>query len=177
MEKKKDEILYRFEHRWLRDYYFEDPEYFAKTLLEMPGFLFKVLDGMYREHHAVNPYRIDQFSVSVMVMSDGTRALKIELPNPEDSPLCRRVYAFLSKGTEDVGFFCIENNEYDPKEGPFLCRWMPNGIHLNYGTGNRTPEVEFLECLENYKTYDPDKICAALIPPGEKLMMIRRKSS
>ena len=165
-----DKIRYFLEHRLLRDFYFEDPEYFAKTLLEVKDSVFRLLDVQYKEHGKANPYSPDQFSISVVGLSDGVRALKIQMPQPDESTLCRRIYAFYG-GTDDekAGYFCIENNEHERKCGPFLCRWLPGGIHLNYGPAHRTQEQEFLECAENYREYDPDRIEAALIPPNMEL--------
>lgn len=40
-----NKIRYFLEHRLLRDFYFEDPEYFAKTLLEVKDSVFRLLDG------------------------------------------------------------------------------------------------------------------------------------
>ena len=113
-----------------------------------------------------NPFRPEEFAVSAVSLTDGIGALKISLPDPSERILCRRIYAFCGRPSKEAGYFCIEygSQREEREHGLHLCRWLPNGIHLNYGIRHRTQEQEFLECAENYRVFDPDKIQAALIP-------------
>ena len=79
------------------------------------------------------PYAPEQFSTSYREYINQNRSvfiMRIGMPEPEQSPLCRAVYVcFAGDGCEDAYF----TSELTPDGRYFLCAWGDNDIHMNYG--------------------------------------------
>ena len=97
MERKQKSLRHSFEHQMLRDYYMKNPKAFVEALLEDPEALFRMYDGVCRKYGEKNPYQPEQYSVKMMTAPDGTVALKLTMPTPEEAPECYRIYAFLAE--------------------------------------------------------------------------------
>ncbi len=154
-------IRYRFEHRALRDFYFEDPAHFAEVLLYKPDSLYWLMDGFYKRNGEKIPYRPEQVSAGLVKRSDGVCALKISLPYPEEAALCYRIYAFLDEKDHKSGYFCIERFLHGDEDHVYVGQWHTFGqttVHLGYGGRPSTQEEEFAVCVDYYKTFDPEKL-------------------
>ena len=154
---RANDIRYRFEHRFLRDFYFHNPKHFEESLIAEPEFLFQVLDNLYEEQDVHNPYAPEQITVSFMEEAGGARAVKISLPDPEEPPLCRRIYAFLDPEEKKECFFCIESDNDKDAAGARIGQWCFDGkcySHIGYVGRPATPEEEFKLCAEYYKDFD-----------------------
>lgn len=79
------------------------------------------------------PYTPEQFSTSYREYINQDRSvfiMRIGMPEPEQSPLCRAVYiCFGGEGCEDAYF----TSELTPDDQYFLCAWADNDVHLNFG--------------------------------------------
>ena len=69
----------------------------------------------------IEPFRIENILCSV-----------IELPQPEEEPLCYEVYVLFNIDTKEGAYYCLEKGGYIDDQ-PFLCGWSKEGSHLNYG--------------------------------------------
>ena len=93
MERKSGSIRHSFEHQMLRDYYMKNPTDFVDTM-GRDGTLFRVYDSVCREHGEENSYRPEQYSADLLTAPDGTKALRLTMPMPQESPECCRIYVF-----------------------------------------------------------------------------------
>ena len=156
-----NKIRCRFEHRALRDFYFDDPEHFAEVLLYKPDSLYWIMRIFYRENGSKIPYRPEQVSAGLVKMSDGTCAVKISLPEPEEGTLCYRIYAFLDPEHTRKGYFCIERCKVGDADHVYVGQWHYFGkkcAHLGYAGRPATQEEEFRLCAEYYETFEPEML-------------------
>lgn len=79
------------------------------------------------------PYSAEQFSVvfrEYIEKHGSVIIMRVGMPEPEQSPLCRAVYVcFGGDGCEDAYF----TSELAPTGQYFLCAWPSDGVHVNYG--------------------------------------------
>ena len=155
MERKQKSLRHSFEHQMLRDYYMKNPKAFVETLLEDPEVLFRMYDSVCRKYGEKNLYQPEQYSVKMMTAPDGTVALKLTMPTPEEAPECYRIYAFLAEADEVPGYFTIEHVQGHGPEGAFLCRWLKDRSWLHLSDDVDDDENEFLRCAEEFRTFDP----------------------
>ena len=77
------------------------------------------------------PYAPEQFSTSYREYINqkcSVFIIRIGMPEPEQSPLCRAVYVcFAGDGCEDAYF----TSELTPDGRYFLCAWGDNDVHMN----------------------------------------------
>ncbi len=123
MEKKAGTIRHSFEHQMLRDYYMKKPTDFVDTM-SMDGTLFRVYDSVCRNHGEVNPYKPEQYAADILTAPNGTKALRLTMPMPEESPECYRIYAFYDETGVNPGYFTIEKCREDAHKDSFVCRWL-----------------------------------------------------
>ena len=155
MERKQKSLRHSFEHQMLRDYYMKNPKAFVETLLEDPEVLFRMYDSVCRKYGEKNLYQPEQYSVKMMTAPDGTVALKLTMPTPEEAPECYRIYAFLAEADEVPGYFTIEHVQGHGPEGAVLCRWLKDRSWLHLSDDVDDDENEFLRCAEEFRTFDP----------------------
>lgn len=155
MEAGKKTIRYTFEHQMLRDYYMKNPRAFVEMLLEDPEALFRMYDGACSKYGQANPYQPEQYSATLMTAPDGTTALKLTMPTPEEAPECYRIYAFLAETDEVPGYFTIEHVKGQGPEEAFLCRWLKDRSWLHLSGDTDGTENEFLRCAEEFRDFDP----------------------
>ncbi len=91
------------------------------------------------------PYDVSQFSVSHREYIHKDHAafiVRVGMPEPECSPLCRAVYVcFSGDNYEDMYF----TSELAPDGQFFLCGWSADDVHLNFGSPS---EDEFARVAE-----------------------------
>ena len=123
MERKSGSIRHSFEHQMLRDYYMKNPTDFVDTM-GRDGTLFRVYDSVCREHGEENSYRPEQYSADLLTAPDGTKALRLTMPMPQESPECCRIYVFYDETGMNPGYFTIEKCREDAGQDHFVCRWL-----------------------------------------------------
>ena len=75
--------------------------------------------------------------------------LKLTVPEPEDAPLCYRIYMIYNDGFTHVGYFTVEKgNGPVADDRHFLCSWDLQ-MHLNHGCC--LPEEELQRVLALYR--------------------------
>ena len=109
---------YQIEHIALRDNFFRIPKATMGTVLEENG-----LHNLYR--HAFNnlgirfPYSPADFEVSGLKFDGDSLLVLMELPAPEYSHLCYRIYMVSDSKCEHLEYYTIERG----MTGGFLCKW------------------------------------------------------
>ena len=129
------EMRYFLEHKALPQALRTSRAQLLATLLRGKG---EAMMGFYTKAEIANPtyhcpYTTEQFSTSYREYINQNRSvfiMRIGMPDPERSPLCRAVYiCFGGDGCEDAFF----TSELTPDNEYFLCAWAENDVHLNYG--------------------------------------------
>ena len=125
------EVRYAFEHNMLPKYFF----YKTDSLLDGIDSV-----GMYplwasvAEENGVDPtYDPEDFGVRWYVTDDGTELAQIELPYPEESMLCYRIYLAYNASTGKARYFTVERDNF-LYETSFACEWTDEMEHINYGS-------------------------------------------
>ena len=109
---------YQIEHIALRDNFFRIPQATMGTVLEENG-----LYNLYR--HAFGnlgikfPYRPADFKVSGMKFEEDNLLVLMEMPQPEYSHLCYRIYLVSDAQCKHLEYYTIERGI----TGGFLCKW------------------------------------------------------
>ncbi|MBR3966425.1 MAG: hypothetical protein IKJ91_05045 [Clostridia bacterium] len=129
------EMRYFLEHKALPKALHESRAQLMASLLRGKG---QAMIEFYKKAERANPkyhcpYTLEQFSMSYREYINQNRSvfiMRIGMPEPEQSPLCRAVYiCFAGDGCEDAYF----TSELAPNNKFFLCAWADNNVHLNYG--------------------------------------------
>lgn len=123
MEKRKKSVRHAFEHQMLRDYYMKNPKDFVDCM-GREGSLYRVYDAICCEHGEENSYWPEQYSAELLTTPGGTKALRLTMPEPQESPECYRIYAFYDETGMNPGFFTIERCREDADQDSFVCRWL-----------------------------------------------------
>ena len=154
MEKKQKSFRHSFEHQILRDYYLKKPMRFVETM-RPDGALYRIFDSLCRDRGEENLYSPEQFSAEMMPAADGTQALRLTMPIPEEPLECYRIYAFCDESGINPGYFTIEKSLGDAGQDYCICRWMQlEGkpmMHLILDDAGE--KAEFEHCAEFYRMY------------------------
>lgn len=155
LSKQHIETRYYVEHRMIPYSLFGAARRFIPLLMEQQGqLLIEMYHGMNQDDQNYQcPYQPDEFSVQAYNMFAYDDAMnyciyKIDMPKPDVSPLCFRVYIGLSIEQRKVAYYTVER---DPDGLSIICGWDNNGGHLNYGLSPKTEEEELIQ-INSYFT-------------------------
>ena len=137
------DVRYYFEHRLLPSMYYDDPEKLLDTLRD-PG-AFDIWLWLTEQVGMDVTYQEENFRFRELNREDGIYMLIQELPKPEDTPLCSRLYFCYQAETKTAWYYTIEYDNFFG-ESYFLCAWTQDGNHLDFGT---CPTVD--STAENYE--------------------------
>ena len=124
------DIRYYFEHRMLPQQFYQSPETVI-SYLESNG-IYSLWSGFTGENNFSVTYGEEEFSVRDIPQENGMKMLMITMPEPEETPLCCRIYLCYDPEKQAGAYFTVEyDNNFD--DSYFLCAWTPEGTHMNYG--------------------------------------------
>lgn len=95
----------------------------------------EVENPMYRCPYAEKDFFVDYLEFPQK--KDSVLVIRIRMPAPEASPLCRAVYLCYGKITPKTMYF---TSELSPSGVYCLCGWSSDEVHLNFGDA---PDKEF----------------------------------
>jgi len=133
--KKEFEMRYYLEHKLLpATLYNEGKRLMATVMSKGP----KCIYSLYEKFICVNlgysnPYSVKDFSIHSRTYVRGPEkfmVIRIGMPEPEVSPLCRAIY--LCYGTRG-GFELYVTSEMSPDGGYCICAWDDGRNHMNFG--------------------------------------------
>ena len=136
------EVRYFLEHKALPRALYHSREHLMASLL---GRRNRAMMDFYAKAERSNPdytcpYTSEQFSLiyrEYIEHSHTVFIIRLGMPKPERSPLCRGVYlCFADDRCEDAYF----TSELSPAGKYLLCAWTADEAHLNYG---ETTDDEF----------------------------------
>lgn len=128
--------MYEFEHRLVPRWIHTVPAFF-NDLVEKgeQKTLYDACKSVFDSHNEEMPYKAEDFGGSHFKLNDKTYVIMMKMPQPEETPLCYRIYMFLDAETHETGCFTVEKGS-DPFTGDerlFVCSWDHEGNHQNYG--------------------------------------------
>ena len=96
------EIRYTLEHRMLPGWLYGEGQRLTELLTERPLFVYEVLCDILKKEGLENPYRGEDFETERICadssVDEKITVLKLTLPEPEDAPLCYRIYMIYNDG-------------------------------------------------------------------------------
>lgn len=149
------EMRYFLEHKALPKALHESRAQLMASLLRGKG---QAMMEFYKKAEEANPmyhcpYTLAQFSMSYREYINqkcSVFIMRLGMPTPEQSPLCRAVYlCFAGDGCEDAYF----TSELTPDGQYFICAWTDDDVHLNYG---REPVEDFDRVAELFWEMNED---------------------
>ena len=119
---------YHFEHNALPFYFYDDPGNMLDVMSQHG--CFELWKALVEENGIAYPYTEEDFREIWYAAGDAV-LLQIELPKPEDTPLCFRIYMAYDPTTEQAGYYTVEyDNFFD--EAAILCGWDKEHVHTEY---------------------------------------------
>lgn len=125
-----ERLRYHFEHSALPRYFFDDPANMLDVLNRVGAYtLFASLGD---ENGVEYDYTAEDFPQRLYTAADGTQLMQLDLPRPEVSPQCYRIYMLYNPDTGFAAFYTIEYENL-LGETALLCSWDAEGNHADYG--------------------------------------------
>ena len=114
------QVRYHFEHSILPRYFYELPENML-DVLDDPG-IYMLWDSITNENGVDPTYSEEEYITHWYVADDGTLIVQVEMPEPEETPLCYRVYFVYNMDSEFAGYYTAEY-DYLFEESNLICTW------------------------------------------------------
>lgn len=147
--------LYYLEHRFIPEsLYSENGERLISSLLKGRGaFLIDVLNFLGRESDYQCPYKENDFQIKpILIGKDGDpnqfAIIEIDMPEPDVSPLCYRVYICHDYNFSNLLYLTYEKGL---NGDDMLCGWDSDGSHINYGPVGDDEEELFYRIVNIYQ--------------------------
>ena len=127
-----EDIRYYFEHQLLPDLFYEDPGKVLGYLQNNP--LFALWQSLCESIPFDVTYPEDAFG-ALFVLGDDVQVLaRLDLPRPEATPQCSRIYLYWNQETGSAGYYTVEYDNF-LEESEFLCGWTKDHEHTSYASG------------------------------------------
>jgi len=109
---------WHFEQSALPRYFYDDPANMLRVLDESGTY--RLWSALADENGVEYPYQAGDYAEHVYTTGDGATVMQIEMPRPEETPQCYRVYMVYAPNTGDAAYYTVE---YDGLlgESALLC--------------------------------------------------------
>lgn len=122
---------YLLEHRQLVNYLYKTKKDSIKGLLPLiENLAYSTFKTNCEENNIEFPYSEDDFKVKQLELSDNIKAVKLELPEPQDESQCYAVYFVYATDFSRMYYFTIEKELHGKEQK--LGGWMKKA-HFNHG--------------------------------------------
>lgn len=150
MNKKMDRhgVRYMFEHGILPDLFYRDSQLLVGLILHDKNALFRIIDEIFNNENIENPYSEEDFDAYPIKISDEVIVLCVNMPEPEEEPLCHCMYMIFNSDFDKLRYFTIERAGNDSTNYPFVCAWDADGNHLNFGRCTFEEKNDLISCLD-----------------------------
>lgn len=142
-------IRVELEQRWLPRCFFEDASQLLRLLIGQKDFLFRLVDDMFRDARAVNPYRASDFRVEYGRLTDYASVARITFPSPEDASLCYRAFLFFDADFRRLGYFSVERGGALGARAS-ICSYDALGTRRELGVCSLADDADLLRCFDIY---------------------------
>ena len=151
---------YRLEHEFLPTILFSDKgENLICSILSRRGaFMIDILNLMGRSENDQCPYKETDYQLKPVLVGSGDdpnqfAVLEIDMPEPEFSPQCYKVFICHDAQFRKLGYFTLEMGLQGEQ---VLCGWNADGLHLNYGPAGDSAEALFYKIVSIYSRQQAD---------------------
>ena len=151
------QVRYTVEHKILPEMFFSEKakDYFLILMASEGKLIFDFLRFFGRDQDYKCPYSAEDFKLDLHIIrkpdkeseDPGKAILEIIMPEPEQMPLCSRIYICHDMKLENFEYFTLEKSVGDSDA---LCAWTSAGIHENFGTAPKTKEEVLREVVNKY---------------------------
>ncbi len=151
------QIRYMVEHKILPELFFSEKakDYFLILMASEGKLILNLLMLFGKDQDYKCPYSASDFKLDLHIIKKpdrdsgetGKEILEIIMPEPEQMPLCSRIYICHDMKLENIEYFTLEKSVGDSEA---LCAWTPAGIHENFGTAPKTKDEVFREVVYKY---------------------------
>ena len=134
------DVRYYFEHRLLPQRFYKAPEDTMESLRDSG--LYDLWCSYATENDFLSTYQEKDFSTRDMSQDSGMKILMLEMPRPEDTLLCYRIYLCVDPASGTAAYSTAEYDEYEGyyDEGCLICGWNPDGTHQFFTEGRILPD-------------------------------------
>lgn len=132
-----EEVRYAFEHDMLPRYFYDNPQNLIDHVLSDGVFI--LWESVATENGADVRYGAGDYAETLYTYDDGTELVQLDLPEPDASLLCYRIYLLYNPNTGEAGYYTVESDDFLPGEG-FVCMWDAQGNHVNFGATLQAPD-------------------------------------
>ena len=150
-----NQTAYYLEAAFFPDLFFSDrcQEVLGSLMTGKGTFCIDVLKWANRDDSTYScPYEEQQFIPHIYKVKSGNAAvpyfymLQLTMPEPDISPLSKRVYFCHDEAYDHRRFFTVEKTV---RNGWMLCEWDGKGVHINHGdcSEDLNAELELIEDL------------------------------
>ena len=117
---------YQFEHSMLPRYFYDDPQ----NMLDVVGDVgvYTLWRSVIDENGVESVYPEADYAEHRYTAGDGTIVAQFELPEPDETTLCYRVYMVYNPQTGAAGYYTVEYDELIPGSG-LVCTWDADRNH------------------------------------------------
>ncbi len=142
--------LYYLEHRLLPEMFYGGDRETIKKLSDSKYYSGVVEELNRKDHKEEITLKEEDFTVTGGTIK-GTDALilKIDMPEPNEAPLCRTVYMLCSNDMQERAYYTVERYE----NGTYgLCGWLAPNMHVGFEMGiDYSPLGERLKAQELFR--------------------------
>jgi len=124
------QVRYHFEHSALPRFFYESPEDMLNGILDVG--VYRVWESLATENGVDPTYAPGDFAEHWFASDDGAVLLQVELPEPDATTLCYRVYFVYKPDTAEAVYYTVEYDEFSP-EAAFVCTWDAQRNHTVLG--------------------------------------------
>lgn len=121
---------WHFEHSALPRYFYDAPDNMLRVLEESGTY--RLWTSLADENGVEYPYQSGDFAEHLYTTGDGATVMQIEMPRPEESPQCYRVYMVYAPATGEAAYYTVEY-EGLLGESALLCGRSKSLEHTVYG--------------------------------------------
>ena len=123
---KPSQVRYFFEHKMLPRYFYEKPEALLDGVRNVG--IYPLWEAVSKENGTDPFYPKQDYSTHYYKAEDGTQIVQVEMPQPDEEPLCYRIYFVYNPDKDIAAYYTAECSSLAP-DICFICNWSREGEH------------------------------------------------
>jgi hypothetical protein len=148
--KNLSEARYLLEHRQLPNFLYKTKKDSVKGLLQLvENLAYSTFKNNCDENGIEFPYTEGDFKAKNIFLAENVKAVKLEMPKPEDEPQCYAVYFVYTPDCSRMYYFTVEMELHSGQQ--HLGGWLKKA-HFNHGLVMMNEESQKKKILEVFNT-------------------------
>lgn len=144
--------MYMVENVIVPKFFFEQTEDLVVNLMNDDELLMSFVDKAVEDTDFTNPYKPEDFKVSVNKIANQIYMIIIDYPEPEREPLCYSCVLIFDEGFKHRRLFSLEKGDSEAGRVPHICEWTPDRetgelTHVNFGMGVDDYDENIRKCI------------------------------